>query len=323
LRKPVLAVLVALVALVGAYAPVAAAQSSTAKVVIIVGATHAVTPTYRQYADELYLEAIKHTPNVVRVYSPNATWKNVKAATKGANVVIYLGHGNGWPSPYGTSPNGYVTKDGFGLNKAEGQGDYNNVYYGEPWLRGDYDEGLALAPNAIVFLHHLCYASGNSEPGHAQPTLSVARQRVDNYGAGFLAAGASAVVADGHSHDGYYLRALFTQPESLLDMWRGAPNYHGHEIAFTPTRSVGAGYMDPNTAGANPSGYYRSIVGNVNVMTHTVIGIKLPPGVRGTPGVTVVPTHVSVLGDTSVSRSSGTRTTTSRGAVTPRLTVTR
>ena len=30
---------------------------------------------------------------------------------------------------------------------------------------------LELADNAIVMLHHLCYASGNSEPGHAAPSV--------------------------------------------------------------------------------------------------------------------------------------------------------
>jgi hypothetical protein len=285
--------------------------------VIIVGAD---TPQYLDDANELYAEAIQHTANVVRVYSPNATWGNVKAATKGANVVIYLGHGNGWPSPYGTSPNGYVTKDGFGLNSSASGTHYNLKYYGEPWLRGDYDEGLQLAPNAIIFLHHLCYASGNSEPDKPAPTQSVARQRVDNYGAGFLAAGASAVIADGHSHTGYYLRTLFTQPESLLDLWRGAPNYHGHEIAFTPTRSTGRGFMDPDTGGASPAGYYRSIVGNVDVMTHNVIGKKLPPGVRGAPGVSVIPSRVSIAGGMFVSRTIGTVSTT-RTSMTSRTSV--
>ena len=34
---------------------------------------------------------------------------------KGASIVIYFGHGNGWPSPYTYDPK-YTTKDGFGLN---------------------------------------------------------------------------------------------------------------------------------------------------------------------------------------------------------------
>ena len=65
-----------------------------------------------------------------------------------------------------------------------------------------------------MFLFHLCYASGNSEPGKAAPTLTVAKQRVDNYGSAFLAAGASAVVAGGHSHSGY-LDELFTTAQPL------------------------------------------------------------------------------------------------------------
>lgn len=303
MRKSVFAVVLALVAMFGAYGTVAAAQTSTAKVVIIVGATHSETAKYRSNADVLYAEAIQHTPNVTRVYSPNATWAAVKAATVGANIVIYLGHGNGWPSPYTYDPL-YKTKDGFGLNAAAGKGDHNNVYYGEPYIRS-----LDLAPNAIVFLHHLCYASGNSESASQNPTLSVARQRVDNYGAAFLAAGASAVIADGHSHTGYYLRALFTTGQPLGQLWRAAPNYHGHDITFTPTRSTGTAVLDPDNGGASPSGYYRSIVGNLSVMSHQVIGVKLPPGVRGAPGVTIVPNH-STVGVAGATRTSGTTTST-------------
>src|SRR5690349_15928032 len=40
------------------------------KVVIIVGATEGTTSTYRSYADTEYAEALKYTPNVVKVYSP-------------------------------------------------------------------------------------------------------------------------------------------------------------------------------------------------------------------------------------------------------------
>jgi hypothetical protein len=287
--------------------------SSDAKVVIIVGAD---TPQYLDDADQLYAEAIQHTANVIKVYSPNATWAAVKEATTGANVVIYLGHGNGWPSPYTYDPN-YTTKDGFGLNATAAGTHYNLKYYGEPYIRE-----LALAPGAIVFFHHLCYASGNSEPGAAGPTLSVAKQRVDNYGSAFLAAGASAVIADGHSHAGYYLHALFTTDESLGDLWRGAPNYHGHQIPFTPTRSTGLGVLDPDTGGASPAGFYRSIVGNLDFTTTKVVGVKGPPGVVGEPGVTVAPGRAgdptqatamprSVQSGTLVSRYRGPRITVS------------
>jgi hypothetical protein len=290
LRKILVAMLTVASALLGLAVPTVAAASD-AKVVIIVGAD---TPQYLDDANELYAEAIQHTTNVIRVYSPNATWSAVQSATAGANVVIYLGHGNGWPSPYTYDPN-YTTKDGFGLNSSASGTHYNLKYYGEPYIRT-----LDLAPGAIVFLHHLCYASGNSEPGQAQPTLTVARQRVDNYGSAFLAAGASAVIADGHSHTSYYLRALFTEEETLAEFWRGAPNYHGHDVAFTPSRSTGSAVLDPDSGGSSPSGFYRSIVGDLDVMTHSVIGKQLPPGVRGTPGVAVVPERGEpVVEDTS------------------------
>jgi hypothetical protein len=285
MRKLIVSAVVVASALLGLVVPAVAAAESDAKIVIIVGAD---TPQYLDDADQLYAEAIKHTANVIRVYSPNATWSAVKTATTGANVVIYLGHGNGWPSPYTYDPK-FTTKDGFGLN-ASAAGTHGNLkYYGEPYIRD-----LDLAPGAIVFLHHLCYASGNSEPGGAAPSLSVASQRVDNYGAAFLAAGASAVIADGHSHTGYYLDALFSNVETLGDLWRGAPNYHGHDITFDPSRSTGTAVMDPDTGGGSPSGFYRSIVGDLSFMTSDVIGVKLPPGVRGDPGITVVPDRAEV-----------------------------
>ena len=195
MHKTLAALFLVVTAAVGTFAMPAtarAAQTSDAKVVIIVGATHGATSDYRSKADQAYAEAKRHTPNVYKVYSPNATWSKVKSATVNASVVIYFGHGNGWPSPY-PKDSAYTTKDGFGLNATAGNGDNNTKYYGEPYV-----STLDLAPNALVLLHHLCYASGNSEPGHAAPTRSVAKQRVDNYGAGFLRAGVSAVIADGH-----------------------------------------------------------------------------------------------------------------------------
>ena len=193
LRKTVAALFVTLVAMLGIWVPsVSAAYVSNAKVVIIVGAVHGQTASYRDRGDAAYAEAKKFTPNVTRVYSPNATWSKVKAATTNANIVIYMGHGNGWPSPYTYDPK-YTTKDGLGLNATAGNGDYNVKYYGEPYV-----DDLDLAPNAIVLLHHLCYASGNSEPGKAEPSVSTARQRAMNYAAGFLRSPARAVIADGH-----------------------------------------------------------------------------------------------------------------------------
>ena len=135
MRKSVAILILTLVAALGTFVPAvsAAAAAAQPKVVIIVGATHGSTAKYRTYADAAYVEARKYTTNVVKVYSPYATWSKVKSATTGASVVIYMGHGNGWPSPYTYDPL-YTTKDGFGLNATSGAGDYNNKYYGEPYV---------------------------------------------------------------------------------------------------------------------------------------------------------------------------------------------
>ncbi len=250
-----------------------APTATSPKVVIIVGATEGTTSTYRSYADVEYATALKYTPNVVRIYSPNATWAAVQAAVAGANVVIYHGHGNGWPSPYTYDP-AFKTKDGFGLNKTAGAGDSNRVYYGEPDIRT-----LDLAPGALVLLHNLCYASGNSEPGDAQPSLSVAEQRADNYASAFLAAGAAAVIADGHSGASSYLDALFTQHESLYDVWRGVPSFHDHSILYGSSRTPSAAaILDPEKTNAN---YYRSIVGNLAQTTDDVLAARMTSATTG------------------------------------------
>jgi flagellar hook assembly protein FlgD len=272
LRKIALALVAALLAGVSAFAPAAAPVAHAAtntKVAIIVGATHSLTSTYRSYADQVYAEAVKYTTNVVKVYSPNATWSKVKAAVNGASIIVYLGHGNGWPSPYTYDPN-YTTKDGFGLNyDSNGDGklsDNENRYYGEPYI-----DDLTPAPNAVVLLFHLCYASGASEPGHTAPSLSTARKRVDNYGSAFLKAGARAVIANGHSHAPYYIQALFTTKQTIEQYWRSAPDFKNHVLSYASTRSPGYTYlMDPDSAA--PSGYYRSIVGKMSLTTEQVTG---------------------------------------------------
>jgi len=301
LRTTAIALAALLVAGLGALAPAAAAPARAAvagspvnpKVAIIVGATGTVTPTYRAYADQLYAEAVKYTGNVVRVYSPNATWAKVRSAVDGASVIVYLGHGNGWPSPYGNDA-AYTTKDGFGLNyDANGDGkttDSELKYYGEPSIRT-----LTPAPNAVVLLFHLCYASGNSEPGQPDPTLAVARQRADNYAAAFQAMGARAVIAIGHSHDPYYIRALFTMRESIRDYFVNAPDYHGHPLesasARTPGRTV---LLDPDRA--TPWGFWRSASGDLSLNTGDVTGASYGR-TDGDPATLAVPGNATPVAD--------------------------
>ena len=138
--------------------------------------------------------ARRYTPDVTELYSPNATWPAVRQALQGASVVIYMGHGNGWPSPYRDSlyP---PTQNGFGLNPSAGGNDYQHQYFGEAAVGSQ----VHLAKDAVVLLNHLCYARATREPGVAEGTLGQARLRVDNFAAGFIKAGASAVIADAYA----------------------------------------------------------------------------------------------------------------------------
>ena len=294
MRKPLIALVAILLAGLGTFSPAAPAASAASgvKVAIIVGATHGTTATYRSYANQVYAEAIKYTSSVVKVYSPNATASKVKAAVAGASIVVYLGHGNGWPSPYTYDPN-YTTKDGFGLNSdLNGDGkttDYENKYYGEPWIRD-----LRPAPNAVVLLFHLCYASGNPESG-SEPSLSTAKKRVDNYAAAFLQAGARAVVANGHSHDPYYIRALFTSRQTIDEYWRNAPDAHDNVSTYASVRNPGYTFqMDPERTGS----YYRSIAGKMTLKTQEVTGAAYAD-TSADPATLVVPGNANPRTDAS------------------------
>ena len=248
--KTIVALLTALVALVpGA---VAAAEPEP-KVVLVVGPAGVATDRYREEAEAAAEVAEQYTSNVVRIYSPEATWPVVRDALDGAAVVVYMGHGNGWPSKYRDSLFG-VTQNGFGLNPVAGGGDDVHQYFGEDAIAAD----VQLAENAVVLLHHLCYASGNTEPGLPEGTLEDAKQRVDNYAAGFIRAGAGAVVAEGHLGPAWYVEQLLDGESDIQDIWQQSPNAHDNRIGFESLRSPGfTAVLDPDTP---DGGYYRSIV---------------------------------------------------------------
>lgn len=263
LRLTVLSIAFALVAVVGMANPLPAAASGM-KVVIIVGPVGSSTANYIYNAKRYASQARSYGATVVEIYSPNATWSRVKAAAQGAKVLIYLGHGNGSPSPYGAFSK--YSKDGFGLNATAGHGNSSTKYYGEYYV----DTQINLAPNAVVILNRLCYASGNSEWGSANPTKSVAKQRVDNFATGFLRANARAVFAEGITNASYILYGLFKTNRSIGSIFQGSSNWSGtYDFQFQSRRnSAYRVWMDPKA----PSRYYRSVIGNLGLSAKTVRG---------------------------------------------------
>src|SRR5688572_23711676 len=123
--------------------PAASAATPRPKVVIVVGPVGGSTAEYIASGRQLAKQARSYGAAVPELYTPNATWARVLAATKNANLLIYLGHGNGTPSAYTNRPE---STNGMGLNAAAGRGNSNTKYYGSTFVT----RYVRLAPNAVV-----------------------------------------------------------------------------------------------------------------------------------------------------------------------------
>ena len=108
-------------------------RAAVPRVVIVVGPVGPVTDRYRADGEEAARAARDAGAAVTTIYSPDATWPKVKAALQGASIVVYMGHGNGFPSRYGPILR-KETKDGLGLNPVGGVDDVAHQYFGESYL---------------------------------------------------------------------------------------------------------------------------------------------------------------------------------------------
>jgi hypothetical protein len=292
MRKLVLTLAIGMLVAAGAsnVAPSSASAATQTKVVIVVGATQGVTANYRSEADAAAAVFAHYTTDITKVYSPNATWAAVSAAAAGANILVYLGHGSGFPSPYlpYLQPDG---DNGMGLNTPTGGSDSVTKYYGE-----NYMARLRLAPNAVVILNHLCYASGDNEWGSGLPTLAVAQTRVDGYASGFMRGGARAVIADGVNDIAPYINGLFTAHTTIDALWKSVPDFHNHVMSWASTRNAGfTSQIDPDIDHPAPDGdyYYRSMVSIPSLATDaTISGVAVPFSSKAGTYHPVTPTRV-------------------------------
>jgi hypothetical protein len=236
------------------------AEAAGRKVVIVVGPVGSQTSSYISAGKRLAAQARSYGATVYELYSPHATWSRVRSVSQGANLFIYLGHGNGWPSPYG--PFQRYTKDGLGLNASDGSSRVK--YYGEYYVAAY----LNFAPNSVVILNHLCYASGNNEWGSGYPTKSTAIKRVDNFGAGFLRTGARAVFAEAVDNPAYILSNLFTSTKTIKQIFYSDPARDMRwDFSFHSARTSGkVGLLDPTD---HSNHYYRSVIGDLGMTATT------------------------------------------------------
>jgi flagellar hook assembly protein FlgD len=241
------------------------------KAVFIVGPSSGSTYDYLDQAEGMARAAEAEGMKVVRVYTPHATFQRVLDVIQNANLVVFFGHGNGWPSPY--PPFQEDTKDGFGLNPSSGAGKTSPVdYKGANKIR----EKVTLAKNAVVVLYRLCYASGNAEQGmrpeypDSAKDRNVATERVDNFAAGFLAVGAGAVFAWGWPQKINLPQRLAETNDSMDTIFMDPANKTGSPNAFigtkdyyrTSSRTPGAQiHLDPHPV----YGHLRALSGNLQM----------------------------------------------------------
>ena len=288
-----------------AAAPVAAANPL--KVVIIVGPTGALTDSYRQTGNAIAGVATAAGADVVKVYSPRATWSRVRTAVAGANVVVYLGHGNGSPSPYSSSewPDRH---NGWGLNRTTKGGDSDDwstrmVYCGEKALLGTLSasdgaaqwshcggktntDGIAPAANWVMIYNKACYAPGAGEGWDVKATESVAFQRVRNYSYPALKVGAGA----------YFATDMYQGGQQLVDLvlrhrdWTfGAITEAANGYSSTAQRRdahpdlVGREVWTQRTGNSMGTDYWLAYAGRPSLTPSGAVGVYVSP-----PGPSVV-----------------------------------
>ncbi|HEY7131711.1 MAG TPA: hypothetical protein VH440_05635, partial [Candidatus Limnocylindrales bacterium] len=108
-----------------------------------------------------------------------------------------------------------------------------------------------------------------------------AQKRVDNYAAGFLAAGAGAVIADAYLSPEYYVKSVLSGHSTVDSIWRRAPNRNNHFFAFDSVRTAGAiAQMDPDNV---TSGFHRSLVIKSKLTSSQVLNSAIRRPIDVTP----------------------------------------
>ena len=281
------------------------ADTPQLKAVFIVGPTHEATDRYLEDGEAMAQQAESAGYDVRRVFHPYATWDNVLANIQGANIVVYMGHGYGWPSPY-TSQMMEDRQNGMGLNPYPGSAKHERKYYGAKPIRNN----VHLAPHAVVILNHLCYASGNGEQGMKIPTQAVAFERADNMANGWLYAGADAVFATASTQSVDFPLALATTDQTMDEIfmtpspWTGSmAGFIGwNNVRIDSVRRPGAKvHLDPHPE----AGYYRALSGKLNATTADFRSGAGAPGSVGANPLTAsdpsVPTFYPSDGDSLAS----------------------
>jgi hypothetical protein len=290
-----------------------ASAATPLKVVIIVGPTGDLTKSYRATGNDIADAATAAGADVVKVYSPRATWTRVHDAVEGANIVVYLGHGNGYPSPYSTTE--WTDRvNGWGLNRTTQGGDSDNwstsmVYCGQKALLGTLTsadgaaqwkycggakgtQGIHPAADWVMIYNKACYAPGAGEGWDVKATESVAMQRVRNFSYPALKGGGGAYFATDMYHGGEQLVQLVLAHRDWT-FGRIAENANGYDLAaqrrFEHPDLSDRQIWIQRTANTMGTDYWLAYAGNPNLTPSGAMGVYTPPPAPNVTGVSPAP----------------------------------
>jgi len=173
----------------------ASARADAGKALVVVGPVdpprNVNTRAYIAEAERVAGIVERAGYRVSRLYHPHATWDRLRRHARGADLLVYYGHGNG----YGWM--GYTASDSINGLCLTDPGDPNGIYAGKGVPGGNADDlaGLGLAPHCTVALVHTCYAAGSSKLDRRPIDYQTATTRVMSYAEAFFRAGAAHYVA--------------------------------------------------------------------------------------------------------------------------------
>jgi hypothetical protein len=289
-------------------------QAASPKVAIIVGPVGGLTSTYRSMADKVAAAATAAGATVVKAYSPAATWANVRHAVNGATVVVYFGHGNGYPNPYSDAEN-TDRVNGWGLNRTTMNGDADDwqktmVYCGEKALLGTLastdgihqwnycggksnTDGISPTPGFTMVYAQAHYAPGFGEryqETDPQPTLTEAQQRVRHYSYPVLKLGGGGYIATAYADADQIVTRVLTQPtRTYADIFRDGKGYSASDLKTMTHPDISGGQVWVQrtvTSGhfGDPD-YWYALAGNPN---------RTPSGTVKPAGPTIVKYRPSI-----------------------------
>jgi hypothetical protein len=232
------------------------------KAVLVVGPIdppdHDSTNYNIDWANRMAKIMLDNGMRVVKIYWPDSTWENVRAALSGASIVVYKGHGFGIGDMPSDPTEMYGSLNGFCL-----------VHPLDPLgaRLGTQDMLVTtnrLAENAIAFFY-CCYCAGDSSSDASPVSEALARRRIEAYSSTLLRIGGGGYFS-GVNEEGI-LKDFFKYPNrSLGEIYKdhGGKPEHIYTHILWPDKAV---WFDGDTT----HGWNRAFVGNPDLTANDIL----------------------------------------------------